>query len=117
MPTTCFVFIFFFWKQLGNSPLLAKHKWRTNPKDVIEREDAVARVLSVRSAARDFAMDRMLLTENIEGRKRQEGTFYTNVNLRKLAFPPNMEKALADPVKQLANMFHGFWTNRCRSLA
>ena len=73
----------------------------------------------MRSAAKDFAINRMTLKRYIVKRdiQRQQGTGYAAVFLRQLVFSPNMEKDLADHVKQLADMFHGLSVNRCCSLA
>ena len=73
----------------------------------------------MRSAATDFAINRMTLKRYIVKRdiQRQQGTGYAAVVLRQLVFSPNMEKDLADHVKQLADMFHGLSVNRCCSLA
>ena len=58
------------------------------------------------------AIDRMKLKRYIEKRDRQQlGPSYTPVALWK--FPPSMEKALADHVKQLADMLHGLVPFTC----
>ena len=72
----------------------------------------------MRSAATDFAINRMTLKRYIVKRdiQRQHGPGYAAVVLRQLVFSPNTEKDLADHLKQLADMFHGLSVNRCCSL-
>ena len=111
----------------GNSVVfqeMRNYKRKTNrgptPQGVMERAaEAVVGGQSVRSAAKDFAINRMTLKRYIVKRdiQRQQGTDYAAVVLRQLVFSPNMEKDLADHVKQLADMFHGLSVNRCCSLA
>uniref|UniRef100_UPI00358F7108 uncharacterized protein isoform X4 n=1 Tax=Myxine glutinosa TaxID=7769 RepID=UPI00358F7108 len=101
---------------------MRNYKRKTNrgqtPHDVMERAaDAVSGGQSVRSAAKDFAIDRMTLKRYIGKRDRQQGTAYAPVALRHLVFSPDMEKDLGNHVKQLADMFHGLSLNRCCTLA
>lgn len=80
--------------------------------------EAVVGGHSVRSAAKDFAIDRMTLKRYIVKRdiQRQQGTGYAAVALWQLVFSPGMENDLADHVKQLADIFHGLSVNRCCSM-
>ncbi|XP_001200652.1 uncharacterized protein LOC764371 [Strongylocentrotus purpuratus] len=101
---------------------MRNYKRKTNrgqtPRDVMERAaDAVAGGKSVRSAAKDFAIDRMMLKRYIERRDGQQGTAYAPVALRHQVFSPDMETDLGDHVKQLSDMFHGLSVNRCCTLA
>lgn len=101
---------------------MRNYKRKTNrgqtPRDVMERAaDAVAGGKSVRSAAKDFAIDRMTLKRYIERRDGQQGTAYAPVALRHQVFSPDMETDLGDHVKQLSDMFHGLSVNRCCTLA
>ena len=66
----------------------------------------------MRSAAKDFAIDRMTLKRYIDKRHRQQGTAYAPVALWQMVFPSEMEKDLADHVKQLSDMFHGLSVNK-----
>ncbi|GFR85802.1 transposase [Elysia marginata] len=107
---------------LPKSAKMRNYKRKTNrgqtPADVIERAAAtVAGGQSLRSAAKDFAIDRMTLKRYIDKASRNQGVAYTPVALRQVVFPPDMEKDLADHVKRLSDMFNGLSVNRCRSLA
>ena len=91
------------------------------PVSVLERAAAaVQEGTSLRFAAVSFKCDRMTLKRFIESRKgssQQQVFGYAAISKRHSVFSSEMEKALADHVKTLADQFHGLSLEKCRAQA
>jgi len=88
--------------------------------DVMKRAaQAVTGGQSLRSAAKDFAIDKMTLRRFIIKQAKCPGsvTGYAAITNAHVVFTPEMEKDLADHVKRLADMFHGLSIAKCCQLA
>ena len=74
---------------------------------------------SIRAVAKEYAVDRMTLKRYITKRNENPDapTGYAAVARQHAVFTPEMEKDLANHVKQLADQFHGLSLLKCRSLA
>ena len=88
-------------------------------QDVLQRAAGeVAGGTSVRSAAKDFRIDRMTLTRYIANSEQGVPHLgYSAVSAARQVFTPQMERDLATHVKNLADQFHGLSPTKCRELA
>ena len=94
------------------------HGW--TPRDVLEHAaQAVVDGHKIRSAARDFHVDRMTLTRFVDKQKNNPhpDVGYEAVRKAKQIFSAEMEADFADHIKSMAKMFYGLSKRKCLQFA
>ncbi|XP_038130121.1 uncharacterized protein zgc:113274 [Cyprinodon tularosa] len=97
-----------------------KTNWGSTPLEALERApNDVKAGKSIRSVAKERNIDRSTLRRYIKKREVKEvkAAGYSGTAEARRVFSEEMEKDLADHIKQLADQFHGLKPKKCRELS